>query len=200
MNLQQQQSAMTAEQSPPTTIEARPIKLLGDPTLRFVSAPVRDFSSRAFLENWRSLQATLADFRRRHGFGRAVSAPQIGIHQRFIALNLGNLAPRLLVNPEITRASREKFTMWDDCMSFPGLLVRLERHRSISVRFQNESGDRCEWNDLDIAAAELLQHEMDHLDGVLAIDRAIDRDSVIMREVYEANREAFAARVDYVIY
>ena len=195
MNLQ---SAITTAE--PTAPAAKPIKLLGDPALRIVSAPVTDFSSREFIENARSLHATLADFRRRHGFGRAVSAPQIGIHQRFIALNLGDAAPHLLVNPEIARASEEKFTMWDDCMSFPGLLVRLKRHRSISVRFQNENGDRCEWNDLDIAAAELVQHEMDHLDGVLAIDRAIDRDSVILREVYEANRETFTAQADYVIY
>ena len=175
-----------------------PILQLGDPRLRQVSAAVTDFTGTTFQSNQRALHATLAAFRSNHGFGRAISAPQIGIPQRFIALNIGN-GPQLLVNPEVVWNSTETFTMWDDCMSFPSLLVRLQRHRSISIGFYDEHGRTQEWLRLDQPTSELLQHEIDHLDGILAVDRALDRDSLVLREVFEAQHAYFAGLVDYVI-
>jgi peptide deformylase len=179
--------------------EAQPIRLLGDPVLRLISEKVNEFSSINFIDNVNFLHATLADFRSRFGFGRAISAPQIGINQRFVALNLASM-PRLIVNPEIIWTSQDKFTMWDDCMSFPNLLVRLERYKSISIRFQDETGNYQTLNNLDLSTSELLQHEIDHLDGVLAIDRAIDKDSIILREYFNNNREQVNSQVNYTIY
>jgi peptide deformylase len=177
---------------------AAPILQLGDPHLRQISAPVADCFGPAFIASQRRLHATLAAFRRANGFGRAVSAPQIGVPQRFIALNLGD-GPVTLVNPEIVWSSAERFTMWDDCMSFPSLLVKVQRHQSVSIHFLDEHGQHHEWLRMNQALSELLQHEMDHLDGILAIDRAIDRESLVMREVFEAQRAYFARQVDYVI-
>lgn len=113
-------------------------------------------------------------------------------------MDLGD-GPRLIVNPEVTWTSDETFTMWDDCMSFPGLLVRLRRAASISVRYRDERGDAQEWEHVERAVAELLQHELDHLDGVLAIDRAVDRESLVLREVFESQRAHFSGLADYVI-
>ncbi|MGZ9067397.1 MAG: peptide deformylase, partial [Burkholderiales bacterium] len=98
-----------------------------------------------------------------------------------------------------TWRSEETFTMWDDCMSFPDLLVRVARAKSLSLEYVDEQGKRKERRELDQAAAELLQHEIDHLDGVLAVDRAIDGESLVMRREYERNREYFDAKVDYAI-
>lgn len=170
------------------------VLLLGDPRLRIRSAEVEAFDPAIFGE----LAATLEEFRRRHGFGRAISAPQIGIPQRFIAVNLGK-GLFFIVNPVITWRSAETFTMWDDCMSFPDLLVRVERTASISLEYVDEKGRRKEWREMDRAASELLQHEIDHLDGVLAVDRAIDVQSLVMRREYERNREYLDAMVDYAI-
>ena len=170
------------------------VLLLGDPRLRVRSQEVETYDAASFDE----LAATLDAFRRQHGFGRAISAPQIGIAQRFIAVNLGQ-RPFFVVNPVVTWRSPETFTMWDDCMSFPGLLVRLERARSMSLSYVDEHGKPHEWRELDQAAAELLQHELDHLDGVLAVDRALDAHSLVMRSVYERDRERFDAQVDYAI-
>ena len=179
--------------------EAKPIKLLGDPALRRISELVNDFSSPEFIDNVSFLKATLSDFRSRNGFGRGISAPQIGVAQRFIALNLEAL-PQLIVNPEIIWKSQDTFTMWDDCMSFSGLLVRLERYKSISLRFQDAEGNYQTLNNLDIALSELLQHEIDHLEGILAVDRAIDKNSVILREYFNKNRDEVNRLVDYTIY
>src|SRR5438132_555658 len=119
---------------------AAQILRLGDPRLRQRSAPVADFLDPAFIASQRRLHATLAAFRRANGFGRAISAPQIGVSQRFIAMNL-RAGPLILVNPEIVWMSSETFTMWDDCMSFPTLLVRVQRYKSISIHFSDEHGN-----------------------------------------------------------
>lgn len=170
------------------------VLLLGDPRLRVRSSDVERYDAQAF----DALAATLEAFRRTHGFGRAISAPQIGVAQRFIACNLGK-GPFFLVNPVITWRSDETFTMWDDCMSFPDLLVRVSRNKSISLDYVDEHFQRKTWNEMDQATAELLQHEIDHLDGILAVDRALDRDALVMRAQYEKDRERLAALVDYTI-
>jgi peptide deformylase len=179
-------------------VEAARVLLLGDPGLRKVSVQVEDLEAASFHRDRDRLQATLAAFRAEHGFGRAISAPQIGVAQRFIALNLG-ADPFTMINPKITWCSPETFTMWDDCMSFPFLLVRVRRHASVSVHYQNEKGEPCVMEHLDQATAELLQHEIDHLDGVLAVDHALDKDALVSRQVFEADPKRFASQVDYVI-
>ena len=178
--------------------EGAPIVLLGDPRLRVKSEAVQDIEAPAFLHDRNRLQATLAAFRATHGFGRAVSAPQIGVAKRFIALNLDGDA-FVMINPEITWKDPDTFTMWDDCMSFPFLLVRVRRHQSISVTYTDEAGRTRHRERMDQATSELLQHEIDHLDGVLAVDRSLDRDSLVSREVFESKPEWFERQVDYVI-
>jgi peptide deformylase len=170
------------------------VLLLGDPRLRVRSNEVERYDREAF----DALAATLDAFRRKHGFGRAISAPQIGVAERFIAVNLGK-GTFFIVNPVITWRSEETFTIWDDCMSFPDVLVRVSRNRSLSLEYVDENMKPQTWNELDQAAAELLQHEIDHLDGVLAVDRALDRDSLVMRAQYEKDRERLDAMVDYTI-
>ena len=170
------------------------VLLLGDPRLRVRSAEVDRFDGVPFDD----LAATLHAFRAEKGFGRAISAPQIGVARRFIAVNLGR-GTFFVANPVITWRSDETFTMWDDCMSFPDLLVRVARHRSISIDYVDERGAPKRWEELDQAASELLQHEIDHLDGILAVDRALDRDSLVLKGVYDARREEFDARVQYTI-
>ncbi len=174
------------------------ILLLGDPKLRVRCAPVAEFDSSEFRADSRRLIRALERFREENGFGRAISGPQIGILKRIIAVNLGE-GPFLIANPEIAVRGTKRFSLWDDCMSFPWLMVRLERHLEIGVTYLNERGLREEWPGVDSAVSELLQHEVDHLDGVLAIDRALDRDSIIARSVYERQRDVFDSAVDYAI-
>jgi peptide deformylase len=177
------------------------VLLLGDARLRVRSNEVERFDDRDAFD---TLAATLDAFRKTHGFGRAISAPQIGIARRLIAVNLGR-STFFIVNPVIAWRSAETFTMWDDCMSFPDLLVRVARHESISLDYVDERGAAKSWKEMDRAAAELLQHEIDHLDGILAVDRALPsdretgRDSLVMKRVYDAQRERFNAMVDYTI-
>ena len=167
------------------------VLLLGDPRLRVRSDEVERHDAASF----DALAATLEAFRKQHGFGRAISAPQIGVARRFVAMNLGR-GTFFIVNPVITVRSEETFTMWDDCMSFPDLLVRVRRNASLSLSYVDEHGKPHEWRDVEPAIAELLQHEIDHLDGVLAVDRAMDQ---VTRAEYDRARERYEAMVDYRI-
>ena len=179
----------------PESAAAAAVLLVGDPRLRRVATPVSP-TEPGLAADVARLHATLAEFRAEHGFGRAVAATQIGVARRLIALNLGD-GPFTMFNPEIVWRSGETFTLWDDCMSFPFLLVRVARDVSISVAFDDAAGRRKRWDRLDRATSELLQHEIDHLDGVLALDRAVDRESIVSREVYASMPEHFARQVDF---
>ncbi len=171
---------------------------LGDTRLRRICTEVTDLADPQFLKESTDLKAALEEFRQRHGFGRGIAAPQLGIAKRFIALNLGQ-GPWTMINPVIKWRSTETFTMWDDCMCFPELLVKLQRHVSISVQFIDEQGCVQIWEKLNRELSELLQHEIDHLDGVLATDLALDGNSVIQRVDFDAAPDHFIAQVDYVI-
>jgi threonine dehydratase/peptide deformylase len=149
--------------------DAPPILVIGDPRLRDRCAAVE----RVDPTELERLAAALAEARGRLGFGRAIAAPQIGIPRRIVMMDLG-AGPFAVVNPEITWRSDEMFDVWDDCLSVPGRLVRVRRHRSISLAFRDGAFRPRAWRALPPDLAELLQHEIDHLDGVLMVDRAID--------------------------
>lgn len=160
----------------------REILLLGNPQLWQPSSMVTDIHAAETREIISDLAATLSDFRHRHGFGRAIAAPQIGAHRRilFVNMNDGSFGPAPLINPQIVAASSEMMELWDDCFSFPELMVRVRRHVEIDVRYTDEIGEQrlvTARGDL----SELLQHEIDHLDGILATDRASDARSFALR-------------------
>jgi peptide deformylase len=159
----------------------RRIIQLGDPLLRAVSAPVPSPEEAGALFD--DLRDTLHEFRRTHGFGRGISAVQIGEPKRLIYIELDGRAWRLR-NPAHEFQSEEKLRLWDDCFSFPNLLVQVERSVSVRTRYNGEAGD-VQRLEASGPFSELLQHEMDHLEGVLAVDRAIDRNSLRTREEHE---------------
>lgn len=151
---------------------------LGNPALYEPSAEVRRGDCAGLDDVARDLRDTMAAFRARYGAGRAIAAPQIGVPLRLVFMDTGE--PLALVNPVISARGAEMIEVWDDCMSFPELLVKVRRQRVITVRFRD-----LRWNERRIEAAddlsELLQHEIDHLDGVLATMRAIDERSFACR-------------------
>jgi len=122
----------------------------------------------------------------RYGFGRGIAAPQIGVTRRIIFVRIDK--PIVLVNPQIKKRSKEKMILWDDCFSFRDILVKVERHVKISVDYQDGLGNPQRLEAVG-GLAELLQHELDHLDGILAVDRAIDSRHIILRSEWEKMHE-----------
>lgn len=159
-------------------MSVRPILLLGNPILRIRCRTVPHSERATMKAVARDLRDTLAEFRSRKGFGRGIAAPQIGRSDRIVYIDFELTGA--LINPRIAHRSRRTFTLWDDCFSFPDLLVRVKRHHTIEVTYTDLDGHRRRVRATG-ALSELLQHEIDHLDGVLAIDRAIDRRHIILR-------------------
>jgi peptide deformylase len=147
---------------------------LGNPKLYESSAPLKREELPEAREKADIMAGLVEAFRERYGAGRAIAAPQIGYMKRLIVLNIDH--PILIINPSLEEKSREMIELWDDCMSFPNLLVRVRRHRTCRLRFLNEQWEEEVW-ELEDDLAELLQHEYDHLDGILATQRAIDNQS-----------------------
>lgn len=155
------------------------IRMLGDPVLRARCEPISAPQSAGVRMIVDDLKDTLRDWKSRFGSGRGIAAPQIGAPVRIVYLELGE--PRALLNPEIVDIGPEDFSVWDDCFSFPNLMVRVQRVHRIRVRYQDVKGAWHE-EELEGEGAELLQHEIDHLDGVLAVDRAHGPDPFCLRE------------------
>jgi peptide deformylase len=155
------------------------IRLLGDPILRARCDTITKPKSAAVRMVLDDLRDTLRDWHSRFGSGRAIAAPQIGAPVRIVYVEMDEPWP--LINPEIIDIGNEDFTVWDDCFSFPQLLVRVSRVHRVKVKYQDLKGVQHEV-DLEGDRAELLQHEIDHLDGVLAVDRPYGLDPYCLRE------------------
>lgn len=150
----------------------QPILLLGKPQLYQVSMPItpEEFTILPQLET--DLHDTLLVYRRTHGAGRAIAAPQIGVQKRVIYLHVDE--PLLIVNPSLSFPNIETLQVWDDCMCFPNLLVHVERFAHCLLSFQDRNLHPQQLA-LSGSLSELIQHEFDHLDGILATMRALDR-------------------------
>ncbi len=158
----------------------RDILLLGDPALYEASEPVT-LSDAADVPGWvEDLHDTLLDYRAKYGAGRAVAAPQIGVHKRLIYMLLDR--PYVLVNPSLSFPDDEEYELLDDCMSFPGLAVRVKRRRRCVLEYSDESFAQRRM-ELEGDLSELVQHEYDHLDGILATMRAVDGRSFYMMQL-----------------
>jgi peptide deformylase len=156
----------------------RDILLLGHPKLYEVSQPVTE----AELEDLKliisDLHDTMMAFRQTWGAGRAIAAPQIGVMKRLVYMHIDE--PVVFINPYFDNQSEAMMAVWDDCMSFPELLVKVQRHASCELLYRD-----VQWQPQRLALkgdlSELLQHEVDHLDGVLAVSKAIDARAFALR-------------------
>lgn len=166
----------------------RQILLLGNPELYRESEPVRPGELPAIKPIVTDLHDTLMDFRKRHGAGRAIAAPQIGVMKRLLYMSIEDRST-VFINPKLDELSDEMMEVWDDCLCFPDLLVKVKRHFSCRIRFRN-----MEWEDESLILhddfSELIQHEYDHLDGILAVSRAIDARSFALKsQISYRNRD-----------
>ena len=157
----------------------RPILQLGNPQLYQKSQPVLEEEMGTIQAAVVDLHDTMMDFRNQYGVGRAIAAPQIGVMKTIIYMCIDDIST-VFINPQLEDKSEEMMHVWDDCMSFPDLLVKVMRHQSCRIRYRNQ-----DWEEksmfLQGDLSELLQHEYDHLDGILAVARAIDSQSFALK-------------------
>jgi peptide deformylase len=164
------------------------IRRLGDPVLKSRATPVDRFD-----DSLRQQVSRMAGIMN-DAVGVGLAAPQLGISQRLLVYRVGPDAPLIaLANPEIEWASDEREGSDEGCLSIPGVMVDVERPLHVRVRAQDERGEprSVEASGLE---ARVIQHELDHLDGVLILDRTTrDERKRALRELREAERPSEAA-------
>ncbi|HUS87432.1 MAG TPA: peptide deformylase [Bacteroidales bacterium] len=119
------------------------------------------------------------EFRRAYGEGRGIAAPQIGLMKRIFCLYLDDKR-HVIINPVLKDLSEELMEVWDYCMCFPVLMLKVFRHRSCLLTYRDENWEEHTW-ELEGDLSQLIQHEYDHLDGILATQRVIDNKSIKLR-------------------
>jgi peptide deformylase len=141
----------------------RQIRVLGDPVLRERAPLVTDFG--------RQLAKTAARMIRimHDAPGVGLAATQLGILQRLLVYDVDD-DPKVLVNPELTVTSDETAVQEEGCLSVPGVRLPVERALHIHVHASDARGKELDY-DADEMEARVIQHELDHLDGVLIVDR-----------------------------
>ena len=157
----------------------RKILLLGNNKLYEISSEVEKDELPELVPVIQDLHDTLIAFRKKYHAGRAIAAPQIGIQKRLLYMYIEN--PTVFINPVLEPIGDAQMEIMDDCMSFPNLLVKVKRYEKCRIRYLD-----MDWNKQEMILegdlSELLQHEYDHLDGILATMRAIDNRSFFIKE------------------
>ena len=157
----------------------RPIRLFGDPVLREKAQPVVDFD-RELRKLVKDLTDTMLD-----APGAGLAAPQIGVGLRVFTYDIEDELGHL-INPEIVSLSDECQDGDEGCLSFPGLAYPTRRALRVVARGVNMYGEPVEIDGSDLMA-RCIQHETDHLDGVLFVDRLDDEQrKLAMKEIRNA--------------
>ena len=164
------------------------IRKWGDPVLKSRATPVDRFDE-TLQQQVQRMAGIMRD-----AVGVGLAAPQLGISQRLLVYRIGAEAPLItLVNPELEWHSEDRETLEEGCLSIPSVAVDVERPIHVRIRATDERGEErlVEASGLE---ARVIQHEMDHLDGVLMLDRASreDRKEALraLREQEQADRAA----------
>ena len=163
------------------------IAQLGDGVLRLQACPVDDFSSDEFHQLIEIMHATMLESN-----GVGIAAPQIGVSSQVVIIasrpttrypQAPNMAPLLMVNPKYQVINDELIKDWEGCLSVPGIRALVPRYRSLKVSYQDARGKFCQI-ELQDFPARVFQHEYDHLQGLVYLDRVENNCDIISESEY----------------
>ena len=156
---------------PPVTV--RPIRYLGDPILRKPAKKVRrvDDSIRRLVDDMIESMVTAQ--------GVGLAAPQIGVGLRIVVIGLPEQEPFALINPRVARRSGERRLEGEGCLSVPGYRGALTRSLRVTVKALNVEGREIRLRGEDDLLAQALEHEVDHVNGMLYVDRLDSPDDLV---------------------
>lgn len=162
----------------------KPVLQLGDPRLREKSSAVNNFFTSEMKDLLRNLSDTFFDAKNKYHYCRGIAAPQIGSLRRVVFIDDDRFKGPL-INPRVIFASSHTHEVWDSCLSFSlAFFVQIDRQDSVKVEFFNKEGTKRVLQ-AEGTLSELLQHEIDHLEGILSIDRVKNTRQILMRDEYE---------------
>lgn len=140
------------------------LRFLGDPILRKKAKPVVNVNNKI-----RDILDSMVRVMAEHD-GVGLAGPQVGISKRIVVVDVGN-GPVKLINPEIVKSTGSEVAA-EGCLSIPGVFGEVQRASEVQVTALDENGHRV-WIEGSGLLARALQHELDHLDGILFVDKAI---------------------------
>ena len=172
-------------------MEPLEVRVYPDPVLRRGGKPVTSVDSELRATAARMMTAMYDEV------GVGLAAPQVGIEQKLLVLNpTGSKQDRdqelALINPKITRKKGREFDE-EGCLSFPGIQADVERWIEITVTYQDLDGKEQTLKATDLLA-RIIQHELDHLEGVLFVDRLSAADKLRVRSKLDELEERYARR------
>jgi peptide deformylase len=189
VELDEEPEKLDAEARARRAAALRFVRTYGDPSLRSRAREVESFDG-GLVEEVRRMGQIMND-----AYGIGLAATQLGVMHRVLVYRVEPDAPvNALVNPELEWSSGDTEPSDEGCLSLPGVLVEVDRPIHVRVRARDEHGERIliEASGLE---ARVIQHEMDHLDGVLIVDRTSrDARKQAMRTLREAAEAAEAAQ------
>lgn len=160
------------------------VRQFGDPVLRSEARGIEDFN-----DSIRSQAARMIELMD-DAYGIGLAAPQIGVSNRLLVYRVGDSAPVVLANPTIEWSSEDEETFEEGCLSLANVHVDVDRPIHVRVTGQDAFGERIRIEASGLNA-RVIQHEMDHLDGVLILDRASkDQRKAALRALREAEDAA----------
>lgn len=160
------------------------VRQFGDPVLRSEARSIENFDDSVRAQAERMIR--LMD----EAFGIGLAAPQIGISNRLLVYRVGDAPPIVLANPVIEWSSENEETFEEGCLSLANVHVDVDRAIHVRVTGQDAFGDRIKIEASGLNA-RVIQHEMDHLDGILILDRASkDQRKAALRALREAEESA----------
>jgi len=164
------------------------VRKLGDPVLRTKALPVERFDD-ALRDEARRMAIVMED-----ALGIGLAAPQVGISHRLLVYRVDPESPTVtLVNPRIEWSSRDEEIAEEGCLSLPFVHVDVERPVAVLVHARDERGEELVIEATGLEA-RVIQHEIDHLDGVLILDRTSrEQRKAAMRAMREAEQAAASA-------
>jgi len=169
------------------------IAQLGQPVLWQVAAevPIAEIGSEEFQEFLQGMFETLIDAK-----GAGLAAPQVSVSKRvFLAAIIppedeeDEPGVEVFINPKLTPLTEEKTNAWEGCLSFPELLVLVPRYRAVRIDYVTLDGEPAAL-ELEDFPARVVQHEFDHLDGILTIDRAESKRHIVKTSEIDVVRAA----------
>ncbi len=169
-----------------------PIRIWGDPILTRRAIAVDRITNveRKLIANMKDTMEAVD--------GAGLAAPQVGVSKRIFVFRRGDDV-HAIINPRIVRRTGERKIGSEGCLSIPGVQAKVPRHERVVVTGRDENGRAVEWdcadNDDQGRAATCVQHELDHLDGVLYIDKAVPETiSWLIEDVDDEGEEIVALR------
>jgi peptide deformylase len=164
------------------------IAQLGNPILRQIAQPINQINDRKIQNLIDDLIATMTPAN-----GVGIAAPQVSESQRIIIVasrptlrypSAPLMEPTPMINPQIIDHSAEIVKGWEGCLSIPGIRGLVPRYEAIEVEYIDQSGE-CQKQELTGFVARIFQHEFDHLEGMLFIDRVENTRDLMTEDEYQ---------------